>query len=524
MRHRKTWLPALAALAALGLAGTAQAVPSLYPTGTVKYDPTKAYGGYLLIGSDVPRLVDMNGNLVKEWSGYNGMPNKVLPGGRLLTSPGTWSEGQQDNLALLELDFDGNTLWEFRKGELVPAVKGQPVQDGKTWIARQHHDFQRKGTPPYPVPGQSDGQGEVTLVLAHINERVERVNKEHQLVSDIFYEVDAKGEIVWSWKPSDHLDDLGFGPDAFGAMQNYPPVDNPVAGRHVATAKSGGGYDWLHVNCLSYVGPNRWYDEDPVKYAAFNPDNVLFNCRDANLMAIVDRKSGNIVWRLGPDFSPGTPDAKVGQIVGAHGAHIIPKGLPGAGNLLFFDNGGTAGYGAPNPAAPVTGFHNVKRDYSRVVEFNPVTKEIVWEYDWYKNHKGILGHFGFRFFSPFVSYAQRLPNGNTLITEGDMGRVFELTPKYEMVWEYMTPYAPDAPLYRTYRVPYDFFPQMKKPEEVAVTPPDRTLFQLPNDKGEYPDTGIQGDKVRVISAGVAAEQGLDEDDLADEQPQGMHSY
>ena len=123
-----------------------------------------------------------------------------------------------------------------------------------------------------------------------------------------------------------------------------------------------------------------------------------------------------------------------------------------------------------------------------------------------------------------MSYAQRLPNGNTLITEGDMGRVFELTPKYEMVWEYMTPYAPDAPLYRTYRVPYDFFPQMKKPEEVAVTPPDRTLFQLPNDKGEYPDTGIQGDKVRVISAGVAAEQGLDEDDLADEQPQGMHSY
>lgn len=102
----------------------------------------------------------------------------------------------------------------------------------------------------------------------------------------------------------------------------------------------------------------------------------------------------------GAGFLPRTPDAKVGQIVGAHGAHIIPKGLPGAGNLLFFDNGGTAGYGAPNPAAPVTGFHNVKRDYSRVVEFNPVTKEIVWEYDWYKNHKGILGHFGFRFSAP----------------------------------------------------------------------------------------------------------------------------
>ena len=158
--------------------------------------------------------------------------------------------------------------------------------------------------------------------------------------------------------------------------------------------------------------------------------------------------------------------------MGAHGAHIIPEGLPGEGNLLFFDNGGTAGYGEPNPAAPLTGFHNVKRDYSRVVEFNPVTKEIVWEYDWYKNHKGILGHHGFKFFSPFVSYAQRLPNGNTLITEGSDGRVFEVTKDHELVWEFISPYwgqkLPMNMVYRAYRVPYEWVPQLGKQEETPI--------------------------------------------------------
>lgn len=68
-------------------------------------------------------------------------------------------------------------------------------------------------------------------MLGHINERNDRVNKNHQLVSDVFYEVSPEGEILWQWKMSDHLDELGFGPDAFNAMQTYPPEDNPVAGR-----------------------------------------------------------------------------------------------------------------------------------------------------------------------------------------------------------------------------------------------------------------------------------------------------
>ena len=93
-------------------------------------------------------------------------------------------------------------------------------------------------------------------------------------------------------------------------------------------------------------------------------------------MAIIDR-SGSIVWRMGPDYRTDPAMAELGQIVGQHHPHFIPEGLPGAGNLLVFDNGGEAGYGTPNPSAP-TGSNTVRRISSRVLEINPVTFEKFW--------------------------------------------------------------------------------------------------------------------------------------------------
>ena len=67
------------------------------------------------------------------------------------------------------------------------------------------------------------------------------------------------------------------------------------------------------------------------------------------------------------------------QIIGQHHAHLIPKGLPGAGNLLVFDNGGSSGYGFASPIAP-DGGGAFARATSRVLEINPVTLELVWSY------------------------------------------------------------------------------------------------------------------------------------------------
>ena len=128
-------------------------------------------------------------------------------------------------------------------------------------------------------------------------------------------------------------------------------------------------FDWLHINAATYLGPNRWYDDGDER---FHPDNVIFSARHANLVGIIAR-SGEIVWRLGPDFRETETLQAIGQIIGQHHPHIIPKGLPGAGNVLVFDNGGAAGYG--EPIACPNGRSIVERRSSRVPKSNPVTME-----------------------------------------------------------------------------------------------------------------------------------------------------
>ena len=74
--------------------------------------------------------------------------------------------------------------------------------------------------------------------------------------------------------------------------------------------------------------------------------------------------------------------------------------------------------------------------HSRVIELNPETKETVWEY---------RGAPPMTFFSSHVSGCHRLENGNTLICEGLLGRIFEVTPDGDIVWEYVSPIFHDHP-------------------------------------------------------------------------------
>jgi hypothetical protein len=121
---------------------------------------------------------------------------------------------------------------------------------------------------------------------------------------------------------------------------------------------------------------------------------------------------------------------------------------------------------------------------SRILEIDPVKNEIVWEYTGESS-----GAPGWTFRSSFISSARRLPNGNTLIDEGYNGRLFQVTPKGEIVWEYVSPYFGAFPsggsnlksnwIYRAQPVPYEWAPAGTPHAENAVIPPDPAAFRVP---------------------------------------------
>jgi hypothetical protein len=73
-----------------------------------------------------------------------------------------------------------------------------------------------------------------------------------------------------------------------------------------------------------------------------------------------------------------------------------------------------------------------------------------------------------------------------MINEGAHGRIFEITADKEIVWEYVNPFAAKEPaplgttsrIYRAYRVPYDWVPQLDRPRERRVVPPPNNQFRI----------------------------------------------
>jgi len=114
-----------------------------------------------------------------------------------------------------------------------------------------------------------------------------------------------------------------------------------------------------------------------------------------------------------------------------------------------------------------------------VLEINPVTNQIVWQYT-----GDMSGGPNWTFYSFFISSARRLPNGDTLIDEGMNGRFFQVTPTGEIVWEYVSPFFGPSPVpgsggtiktnfvYRAQPAPYDWVPAGTPHDETPVTAPE----------------------------------------------------
>ena len=152
--------------------------------------------------------------------------------------------------------------------------------------------------------------------------------------------------------------------------------------------------------------------------------------------------------------------------------------------------------GRPTREAP-QGPKNALRDYSRVLEFDPVTLKVVWQYT--PSEAGLVHPTDSnRFYSPFISSAQRLPNGNTMITEGGGGRILEVTQAHETVWEYISPYWGESfkmnMVYRAYRFPYNWIPQVEEPEQTPIERVEIKDFRMPgaSPRGAKSQTFVKG--------------------------------
>ncbi len=147
--------------------------------------------------------------------------------------------------------------------------------------------------------------------------------------------------------------------------------------------------DLFHANTAEWI-------VNKVGLEAIPSQCIMVTMRHQDTVAIIDWKTKQVIWTWGQ-----------GVLSGPHDATVLENG-----NVLVFDNG-------------------LGRQWSRIIELDPQTREIVWQYqspdrkDFYTATRGT---------------SQRLPNGNTLITESNKGRAFEVMPSGQVVWDFNTPH------------------------------------------------------------------------------------
>ena len=260
-----------------------------------------------------------------------------------------------------------------------------------------------------------------------------------ELVSEKIVEVRQTGlttaEIVWEWRVWDHLiQDFDPTKDNFGVVGDHPELIDINFGE---TSINNDDSDWLHANSVDY---NPELDQIVVSIRQFSElwiiDHSTTTEEAASHSGGTSGIGGDILYRWGNPQAYRAGDAEDQQLFIQHDAQWITPGLPGEGNLLIFNNGAGRPEGLLRssieeivPPVDSTGSYPLTPGEA----YGPA--EPVWS-----NSNGE------EFYSSIISGVGRLPNGNTLITSGVPGTIFEVTPDGETVWKYVNPIKAAGPL------------------------------------------------------------------------------
>jgi hypothetical protein len=389
------------------------------------------------MASDTTYLINLDGEVVHTWKS-SFLPSAwvyLLDSGNLLrgaSDPGSsgFSGGGQGG-RFEEFDFDGNLIWTFVYNEgRLPHHNVTVLPNGNilaiVWESKTSDEARRAGRREELIPPRG-------------------------VWPDMLIEFEpirpSGARIVWEWHMWDHLiQNVDRQQGNFGEPKNHPErIDINGDSRGNALAPS---WDLFHTNAVAY---NADFDQLLLSVPTFNEvwviDHSTTTHEAEGSTGGRSGRGGDLLYRWGNPkaYGRGTESDRV--LGFQHDAHWIAPGLPGAGNILIFSTrtpGSEGDFPKVYEFAPAV---NSDGQYTRPGNgpFSPAAPE--WTYTKPDSFRG-----------SFLSGSQRLANGNTFISAGPQGRMFEVTPTGAIVWEYWSPYGRDNgvnpfSLFRATRIP-----------------------------------------------------------------------
>ena len=357
-------------------------------------------------------LIDSNGTLNHTWTSsyFPGVSVWWLGSGTILRTirVGVGPGGGGAGGGVQKVKWDGTVVWDFRyntNGYLSHHdVKSLP--NGNVlliaWETKTRAEVIAAGRDPNNVSAQG-------LMPCHIIE-VQPTGP-------------STGEIVWEWHVWDHLiQDYDSSKENYGVVADHPElVDiNYVTSTYI---------DWMHTNSIDY---NQEFDQILLSINNFNEiwviDHSTTTEEAAGHSGGNSDKGGDILYRWGNPaaYRRGMPSNQ--KFFLQHDATWIGKGCPGEGNILVFNNGGSRYYSSVDEIVPPI---NSDGEYYLAPgsAYGPTAQTWIYTADPPTS-----------FYASYLSGAQRLKSGNTLICNGEIGKIFEVNSEGKTVWQYTNPY------------------------------------------------------------------------------------
>ena len=416
-----------------------------------------SYNGYTLfnsLGSTNTYLIDNCGTKVYEWNS-NFKPAAsvyLLENGNLLRTNQfqntTFSFGGTGG-GIEILDPNSNVIWSYDV-------------DSDSTLA--HHDLE-------VLPNGN------ILILAIELVSAQEADTCGSLVSidrysEMIIEVNpSTSQIVWEWHAWDHLiQDTDSNLLCYGTISEHPKRIN------INYAYDGTDPDWLHANSIDY---NADLDQIIINIPTFNElwiiDHSTTTAEAADSVGGFSGKGGDILYRWGNPQAYNRGDSLDLVFEFQHDAHWIPSGLPDQGKIMIFNNGNQRGYSSIDIIEPPLDTNN-SNNYiltNNSTPYGPLN--LYWSYSDSIN-----------FYSPFISGAQQLENGNILICSGAQGSIFEIEYQTDsVVWDYIIPMIGPNPIAQGDTVPpmgnicfraQRFSPSYSGFDSLALTP--TTVIEL----------------------------------------------